>query len=135
MIWVWARRCRPWPFLLRYWGARGLEGQIARRGSEGAARRGEPPDPDRAPALVLAPTSLLEGWKRELAKYTLLNVSVAKTGAEAAQAARDAKHGARDVLVTTHSLAKNLTDSGPDRWSCVIVGRGPRLQEPRIEKI
>ena len=95
--WVWARRCRPWRFLRRYWGARGREGRTpaAARKRRRAARRGEAPDPDRAPALVLAPTSLLEGWKRELAKYTLLNVSVAKTGAEAAQAARDAKNGAR----------------------------------------
>ncbi len=119
--------------LLGCTGSRRTDSAAARKRRR-AARRGEAPDPDRAAALVLAPTSLLEGWKRELAKYTLLNVSVAKTGAEAAQASRDAKNGARDVLVTTHSLAKNLSDSGPDRWSCVIVDEAHGYKNPASKR-
>ena len=119
--------------LLGCTGSRRKDGQRA-RARRRKARRNEAPDADFKVALVLAPTSLLEGWKRELNKFTLLNVCVAKTGSEAAQAALDAKNGATDVLVTTHSLAKNLTESGPDRWACVIVDEAHGYKNPASKR-
>ena len=65
--------------------------------------------------MVLAPTSLLEGWKRELAKYTLLNVSVAKTGAEAAQAAyADAVADATAVKLRAREQLRTLPLASED---------------------
>ena len=33
-----------------------------------------------------------------------------------------------------HSLAKNLTDSGPDRWSCVIVDEAHGYKNPASKR-
>ena len=52
---------------------------------------------DRGPHLVVAPTSLLENWRRELAQWCPSVATVVYTGAEAARAALREKLSSQSV--------------------------------------
>ncbi|KAI0759189.1 P-loop containing nucleoside triphosphate hydrolase protein [Irpex lacteus] len=83
--------------------------------------------------LIIAPSSVVPNWERELHKWGYFEVGVYANGKEErSQVLRDFKYGRLDVVVTSFDLARKdiaLLDDLP--WSCIIVDEVHRVKNPK----
>lgn len=85
------------------------------------------------PALVLAPTSVVPNWRRELARFAPgLDVRIAQSGA---QLGADHPAGEADVLVTSHDVFSRNDDAltGP-RWGTVVIDEAHAIKNSHTRR-
>jgi len=88
---------------------------------------------DRPPTLIIAPTSVLSNWRKEIERFapqlrTLVHQGSARNKDERSFAAACQAH---DVVLTSFALARLDEILLRSRaWHRVVVRRGPEHQEP-----
>ncbi len=85
-----------------------------------------------APALVIAPTSVIPNWRSEIAKFVPSFRVVSLTGPDRAD--RFAEIDGADIALTTYALLPRDADSLLDRtWSIAVLDEAQAVKNPRAK--
>lgn len=85
---------------------------------------------DKRKAMVVAPTSLLSNWQKELEKFAPGIIPAVYHGAQRALPAE-----AYDVLLTSYGLARNdFTVLSRPRWYMVVIDESQAIKNPSAEQ-
>jgi len=90
---------------------------------------------ERRPVLVVAPTSVLDTWATEAARFTpeLRVAVVAATGAKRGETVADAV-GAADVVVTSYTLLRlDESEFGAVEWAVVVLDEAQFAKNPQTK--
>lgn len=84
------------------------------------------------PALVVAPTSLMENWRREAEQFTTNLGVLVFHGADRHQ--RVARMGQADIVLTTYPLlARDRDTLSEHAWHIVILDEAQQIKNPRSQ--
>ncbi|QUY40702.1 DEAD/DEAH box helicase [Acaryochloris marina] len=98
------------------------------------AQEREQTDETIPPTLLIAPTSVVGNWRREIQKFAPHLQSIVHHGNERAKAAKDFKAMAdqNDVIITSFSLARRdskLFDAVP--WHRIVLDEAQNIKNPK----
>ena len=91
-------------------------------------RREQQPDDER-PALLVAPTSVLGNWEREVERFAPSLPIVAHYGSERARSAAELAASARSLVVTSYGVLRRDAELlGAVEWSVVLLDEAQNIK-------